>query len=186
MATQRICSLPGCNKQYVANGYCNMHRKRFKRYGDPIAGRSFVGSNQDFLHSLIGTDRNDCIQWPFGERANGYGLITYQGKNWNASRLMCEIAHGSPPQDGMVAAHSCGNGHEGCVNPRHIRWASVKENHDDQLVHGTRRTKLTEQEVREIRALRGQVRQSDVAKLFGVSPRTISVAQGRKTWRHVD
>jgi hypothetical protein len=54
-----------------------------------------------------------------------------------AHRVMCEIAHGPKPAPGFVAAHTCGKGREGCVNPRHLRWASQKENMADKLLHGT-------------------------------------------------
>lgn len=30
-----FCSVPGCEKPHVANGYCAGHNRRFKLYGDP-------------------------------------------------------------------------------------------------------------------------------------------------------
>lgn len=32
----RLCSIPGCLKSYCSNGYCAMHNKRNKFFGDPL------------------------------------------------------------------------------------------------------------------------------------------------------
>lgn len=36
---ETVCSLPDCNKPNRSNGYCNAHYFRWKRHGDPYAGR---------------------------------------------------------------------------------------------------------------------------------------------------
>lgn len=36
---EKRCSLPDCNKPHRSNGYCNPHYLRWKRHGDPYAGR---------------------------------------------------------------------------------------------------------------------------------------------------
>jgi len=38
-----LCSIDGCDQHVasIARGYCNRHDYKFKRYGDPLAGRSF-------------------------------------------------------------------------------------------------------------------------------------------------
>lgn len=37
------CSIDGCSKHVasVARGYCHQHDYKFRRYGDPLAGRTF-------------------------------------------------------------------------------------------------------------------------------------------------
>src|SRR3546814_15498376 len=70
---------------------------------------------------------------------------------------MCVLAHGEPVGDRDQAAHKCGR--PKCVNPRHLRWATHRENMADKAIHGTEtiderngKTTLTEEDVRAIRA----------------------------------
>ena len=95
---------------------------------------------------------------------------------------MCELAHGEAPPR-YEAAHSCGRGHLGCVNPRHLRWATSKENKADMIVHGTRPAKLSAEQVRTIRL--GAVPLADLAHRFGVSLNHIYAVAGGKHWEHV-
>ena len=46
-------------------------------------------------------------------------------------------------------------------------------------------SKLTEDDVREIRRLRGEVSQNSLAERFGVSQQQVKQIQLRKAWRHV-
>src|SRR5262249_40076296 len=66
----------------------------------------------------------------------GYGFLNDgNGGTITASRLVCTLAHGEAPAEGMEAAHSCGN--RPCCNKRHLRWATCTENTADKLAHGT-------------------------------------------------
>jgi hypothetical protein len=102
---------------------------------------------------------------------------------------MCILAHGEPPEDDSQAAHECGKGHLGCVNPRHLTWKSPAENTADQLRHGTRprgekksNSKLTEAQVKFIRSVVPKFSFAELAEVFEVHVRTIAdVAEGR-TW----
>lgn len=78
-------------------------------------------------------------------------------------------------------AHSCGNGHTGCVNPNHLRWDTRTGNLSDKLIHGTHNrgekspvSKLTNQEVEKIRALLSVKTQAEIALMFGVTQSNIS------------
>jgi hypothetical protein len=66
-------------------------------------------------------------------------MLGYLGDTLYAHRLMCQLAHGDPPTPDHIAAHSCGRGHEGCVNPNHLSWKTYSENELDKRVHGTTR-----------------------------------------------
>lgn len=48
-------------------------------------------------------------------------------------RHMCKLKNGDPPTPDHEAAHSCGNGKHGCINPNHLRWATDAENMADTV-----------------------------------------------------
>lgn len=78
-----------------------------------------------------------CVQWPFAVNGAGYGQLQYNGELSLAHRVVCEMVHGPAPTKHHEAAHFCGNGHLGCVNWAHIRWATSTENQLDRHRHGT-------------------------------------------------
>lgn len=88
------------------------------------------------LLSLSSLDTDDCIEWPFGRDRDGYGVFYLspngdrRQRKTSANRAVSLLTFGDPPADGMHAAHSCHN--RSCINPRHLRWATVQENIDDR------------------------------------------------------
>lgn len=192
MATRRICSVEGCGKRHEGLGYCSAHWERFKRYGDPLAGGVTPGSLMAFIvNEALPCESTECLHWPFG-KAHGRGRIKYAGRLCFAHRVVCELAHGAAPSSRHEAAHSCGNGHVGCVNPRHLRWATRQENEHDKFMHGTHNkgarhgcSKLTEAEASEILSLKGSFRQREVAARFGVHRSTVSLIHSGRLWGHL-
>lgn len=195
----KTCTITGCAKPFLARGMCRMHYERWRRHGDAQAGGTpkgprVVNSPQRFFLDVVlphGTD--ECLIWPFARYQNGHAQIRWKGKLERVSRLACATEWGPPPFPGADAAHSCGKGHEGCVARKHLRWASRLENVHDKVAHGTQLRGeqiylhvLSEQDVREIRALRGMVTQLELAARYRVHQVTISEIQLRKTWRHVE
>lgn len=51
---------------------------------------------------------------------------------------------------------------------------------------GNPRAKITDAAVREVRRLRGKVRQRDLAEKYGVSKAVICAVQVRRRWAHVE
>lgn len=139
--------------------------------------RSGQGEAARWLLGHINYRGNDCLRWPFAiDLALGRGRLGYKGKNYWAHRLMCELAHGPAPLGKPQVRHSCGKGHERCVNPKHLSWCSQSENHLDRRKHGTAvttrygsRSPLTREQIYEIRALKGKETQMTTAKRFGIS-----------------
>lgn len=134
--------------------------------------------------SHVGHTGEDCLTWPFKANIDGYGMVMVNRKNWMAHRLMCELAHGLPPTPKHQAAHECGNGNKGCVNPRHLSWKTQHENQQDRWKHGTQnigqRGRLTYAERMEVRALKGKVTQAELARRFGLDRTSISSIQRAK------
>lgn len=133
-----------------------------------------------------------CLLWPFGRNSAGYGHFTLDGKWVLAHRMVCEKAHGPFVGDRNEAAHECGNGHSGCVNPRHLRWKTRAENVHDMFTHGTMQTgtkqwqaKLTEDNIRFIRANKDSMSVRDLAELFNVSRSSVHYIIVGRTWKWV-
>lgn len=42
MATQRLCSIPGCGKKHKARGWCIAHYDKFLVYGDPLVSKKIT------------------------------------------------------------------------------------------------------------------------------------------------
>lgn len=186
------CTIDGCNKPVYAFNLCPAHYTRKRRHGSPEGGGTRVGETHEFFESLFSAETDECISWPYAKDRNGYGLIATNGSNQIVSRRICERLYGPPTEERPQAAHSCGCGHLGCVNPRHLRWASIKENHADKIGHGTAprgennyNSKLTEEDVRVIRSSKG-VSQRELARRFGVSFSQISDIIARKRWGWLD
>lgn len=188
------CSVPGCHRPAGVPGtskeYCSAHYMRVRRHGSPYGGRTPLGVICAWIAENIAFDGDDCLTWPFAiSKEDGYGRVMHEGKIWVASRLMCHLAHGPAPKDGMDAAHVCGNGHLACVNPKHMIWKTRADNLADMVDHGTAVrgesaswSKLTEADVRKIRSLEGTVSQSEMAAMFGVSRGSVQDILRGRNW----
>jgi len=202
LKSHRICGVEGCGKRVHAHGYCGKHAAKFKAYGDPTAGRDgpSPGEPLRWIQENTSYQGDDCLVWPYEKGRYGYGTVRHLGKKRVASRVMCEFAHGMPPDERMEAAHSCGNGHLACMNPRHLRWATKEENCADVKKHGRhvraneRRSSatarksnaLTVDDVRAIRALVKTMMAKDVAAMFGIGETTVSKIKTGKRWGCVE
>lgn len=149
----------------------------------------------------------DCWLWT-GPTVCGYGSIGSGGRggrNLRANRVSWELANGPIP-DGLFVCHRCDV--KACVNPSHLFLGTNSENIRDAVSKGliggdalahkgedNPRSKLTEANVREIRAIyaanagvryvkRGTA--TVLAKRFGVHPEIIMRVAKARSWAHVD
>lgn len=183
------CAVENCDKSAQKRGYCDAHYKRFWRHGDPLGGTASPGEPLAWLKNNVSFCGDDCLTWPFAKGANGRGGIYFRRKITRPARAMCILAHGEPPE-GMVVAHSCGRGHEGCVNPHHIRWATQADNEADKVRHGTSNrgqgngmAKLSREQALQIR------RKTDhpphqLAEQFSVSESCVRAIWAGRRWKH--
>jgi hypothetical protein len=190
-ASDKPCTVSGCNRGLIAFGFCRLHYERWKRHGDPnvvLKHLSKRGEPRRWLQEHVGHLSDECLIWPFARHPDGRAHM----KGAKPTRIMCELAHGPAPSMKHEAAHSCGRGHDACVNPRHLRWATCAENAADKVEHGTvvagyrhPAAKLSDADVLAIRRGRGVTPGSELARRFGVGPSTISKVQVGKSWRNV-
>lgn len=146
------------------------------------------GASEAFLRAHVDYAGDDCLDWPYGLSDRGYGLAVIGGKQRAASRWMCILAHGEPVGARSQAAHKCGR--PKCVNPRHLRWATHRENMQDRLAHGTEndgernwKTTITADDVRAIRAAPNRL--APLVEKYGLTKHAISKIRSGKRWIHV-
>lgn len=131
-----------------------------------------------------------CWIWMANSDRAGYGKVKVNRKHLRAHRWSWMLYNGQIP-DGMQVLHKCDV--PACVNPNHLFIGTPQDNVDDKIKKGRdfklpiqRNPKLSESDVREIRQLRGVVRQIDLAKRFGIHRANISRIQTRRDWAHLD
>lgn len=146
--------------------------------GDGNRGK---GEKLAWLKERVGFDGPDCLIWPATRNWNGYGTLGVNGKLCYAHRVMCELIHGEPPPK-HVAAHSCHNGHGGCVHPKHLSWKTHSQNvlerqNIPDMGWPTRQTNVPAEHIAKIIELRGKMNQREIGKMFGISYQHVSIIQ---------
>lgn len=131
--------------------------------------------------------------WPFTGARNrdGYGSIWHAGRSRGAHVVALILASGVDKSDSMQALHSCDN--PPCCNPAHLRWGTPADNVADMFERNRavvpigsahKRSKLTEEQVLEIRSRDGQTLHALAAE-FGVSFALIHQIRKGTIWRHL-
>lgn len=132
----------------------------------------------------------DCWLWQGAVNTTGYGMASWEGrKNIVAHRLAYKLLRGPIPA-GKLALHRCDTPR--CCNPDHLFFGTDADNMADKVakrrqVHGERMhtAKLTEEDVLEIRRLKGIERGKTIAARFGVATSHISNIWTRRLWKHL-
>lgn len=187
-----LCSAPGCDRKSKAKRLCSMHLARLRDRGR--LDIEHKETKRQWLQRHANYQGDDCLVWPFSHAPHGRGIVAFEGCNRSAPGAMARLAHGEPPGPDHQAAHTCGNGHKGCINPRHLRWATQAENEQDKRAHGTLRKgadintcKLSEDDVREIRHRLGAGEKGvDIAAAFGIRPSQVSNIKLGISWAWLD
>ena len=188
----KICKIATCNKPHYALGWCNPHWAKNRKYGDPLAGKNRASKGEPFAWILKHVTHQDdkCLIWPFAKNSQGYGDLWLENIHLRANRLMCELAHGPAPSPTQETLHKCGMGHLSCINPKHLRWGTSKENSADTILHGKSprgeskpNAKLTRYDVLKIRKLLSTNEpQHKIAKRFGICQKTVCDIKRLKLW----
>lgn len=147
----------------------------------------------EILKMMESANPDECLICP-SRRKDGYpGRLTYNGQRIMAHVYACIHAHGEKPSAKFHAAHECGNGAGGCMNPHHMQWKQVKDNMADKVRHGTQTrgqdhhtAKLNDADIAEIkRQLLTSKPKRHIANEFGVSDSLICMIAKGKRWAHI-
>lgn len=152
----------------------------------------FKGRNhftKEFIQSRIEIDSGTgCWNWRGYIQSSGYGQFLAQGKRRTAHRAAWQLWNAQLIPNGLFVCHHCDN--RKCCNPAHLFLGSAKDNtqgcitkqrHLNGFCKGhthsrkKRLRKLTDKQVREIRATRyNKERLSVIAVRYGVSLACVS------------
>lgn len=138
---------------------------------------------------------DSCWNWT-GRKLNGYGKVNINCKVYNAHRisLIIEGILTKPSKKelgarGEIIMHTCDN--RSCVNPKHLKVATQKENVRDSLIKGRKyipdwssennpKAKLSTWKVKEIRE--SDESASVLSKRYGVHSTQIYNIINLKSW----
>jgi hypothetical protein len=139
---------------------------------------------EDFERYYVPEPNSGCWLWTGETGRGGYGRFwsNYERRWAHHVALKCDVP------DGHIVIHSCDT--PCCVNPDHLRIGTHKDNQADAIKRGRHTwgkrhgaAKLTEDQVREIRASSGN--QVEAAKKYGVTQALISAIRAGKTWKYL-
>ena len=199
-----------CSKTFYAKSshahkrvFCSYRcRTRYDLRPEILIARfwSYVDKNM-CVGTECGCHRNlgHCWPWIGGHSRDGYGNFRIDYQQIKAHRFAYELHHGPLLGPGFFVCHKCD--YPPCCNHQHLFCSSPQGNMDDawakgrmkpfQPLPGSRcgsknaRAKLSENQIPEIRVLKGILSAAKVAERYGVSPSMINWIWKGASWTHV-
>lgn len=134
-----------------------------------------------------------CWLWTGHINSDGYGQLSVYGYTERAHRVSWMLSKGIIPA-GKLILHKCDI--RNCVNPEHLFIGNDADNTLDMVNKGrshhpkfigelNNAAKLTEQTVKQIRALNGFIERKNLALIFNLTPSQICNVVKRKSWKHI-
>ena len=147
---------------------------------------------KQYIHDrVIINKKTKCWEWQLAQDRYGYGVAHCQTnkkrKYFFAHRISYYVFKDDYDPD-LITMHSCDN--RICCNPDHLFQGTRQDNTRDMVSKGRQacgeksNSKLTEQQVREIRA--SSKMQIDLADEYGITQGAVTAIVNRRTWKHVE
>jgi len=144
-----------------------------------------------FWTKVIVHGDDECWEWTACQNRGGYGRIGrgYTDEGTEQAHRVSWLIHNGRIPDGMHVLHTCDNAE--CTNPRHLYLGGNIENGRDRADRGRAvvplgsrhpSSKLSADDVREIRRLHGSVSHKELARRYGVRYQSIQAIIKRKNW----
>lgn len=116
---------------------------------------------------------NGCWEWNGVKNSAGYGMVWLNGKSTRAHRIVLSKKLNRELQPHEITRHLCHN--PPCCNPEHLAVGTTQDNVNDKILAGRQAkgekngaSKLTDEQVKEIRELNGKMSLRDIGKLYGI------------------
>jgi len=190
------CIYPDCKKEVAAWGYCQLHYKRTRKHGSPHPKKNdHAPLNERFWRFVDKKSDDECWNWTGNKLPSGYGQISIGAKkemSKGAHRVSWELANNSDIPKNMYVMHKCDN--PSCVNPNHLTIGTAKENTQDMIRKGRKKTVaplgtengkslLDAEKVLLIRS--SNLNHAALGRQLGVSPNCVRGVRIGRTWAHI-
>lgn len=131
------CIIADCERNRKGFGYCELHYRRYKRYGDPNY-YAYDRTPQERFWARVDKS-GDCWIWTGNVRPNrGYGTFAISPGNIVLTHRFAYEQTKGPIPEGMWIDHRCHV--KSCCNPQHLRPVTPKqniENHEGPQKNGS-------------------------------------------------
>jgi hypothetical protein len=129
-------------------------------------------------------DSNGCWRYTGASTSNGYGWMTYRGRNEYAHRLAAIIFLDYDPRTRLWVCHTCDT--PICFNPNHLFIGTPRENMEGRGDEGAHDGEVEPAAIARIKYLLGNgATQRSLAVEYGVSTTAIGQIARGQTWRDV-
>jgi hypothetical protein len=141
-----------------------------------------------FFEKAITYTGDDCLIWPFAVNSWRYaslssGRFRKKYKTNLIARAVCIEVYGPPPTSKHDAAHSPDCISKACINRKHLRWATHKDNMaDDRHGEDNSYARLTNEQVLEIRKLKGIMTHKEIGEQFGIPRINVTMILNYSNW----
>lgn len=176
------CTMKGCSQPHYGRGFCMMHWKRWRRWGDPLIskrGQRLSTPEERFWAKVKKTD--GCWLWIAHCYRGGHGAFRPSRRiPMTSAHRFSWVLHFGPIPDHLMVLHDCGT--HACVRPDHLYLGTQKQNMRDRDRHGRTqagptavRAKLTMGQATEIRRRYATTEESmaTLAAEYGVGCTTV-------------
>jgi hypothetical protein len=145
---------------------------------------------------------DECWEWMGARQESGYGVITFDRRQWKTHRISAALKFGARALDNKLACHHCDN--PPCCNPAHLFLGTHLDNNQDRerkgrganrivallyperMVHGVNhyRAKLNPEKIRKIFKLRSEgYFMRAIGKIVGISASVVCLVLHHKAWK---
>jgi hypothetical protein len=191
------CKYNDCQNKAVGWGYCQKHYRRFMKYGSPESTKYTQEPMEIRFWRFVDKKLDhECWYWIGNKNTKGYGQFSVGAKaqgSEGAHRISWKLHNQQDIPSKMHIMHKCDN--PSCVNPNHLTIGTAKDNTQDMIQKGRKRTVapvgdlngkaiLDAEKVRLIRS--STLNHAALGRQLGVSPNCIRGVRTGRTWSHIE